>query len=139
MPTPSLCYDDTVQFNVILFSGGVRVWSEFLVEGSPDNAAKARAFLVNVRPDGPTNLFGALMTALSFQDVQTIFLLTDGNPTFGRVVLPSAILVELERVNRDRHVVINTIAAGDVRAEFLAELATRNGGKAVDLTDPRKP
>lgn len=127
--------DDSVQFNIVLFSSGVQVWKEQLTPGSPEVAKEARDYLHGIRPEGPTNLYGALMTALSFQDVQTIFLLTDGDPTFGRVVVPSAILAELERVNRDRHVVINTIAAGDVRADFLADLAVGNGGETVDLTD----
>lgn len=127
--------NDKTLFSVVLFSSDVQVWRELLVPGSQENAAKARAYLERVRPEGPTNLYGALMTALSFQDVQTIFLLTDGDPTFGRILLPEAILAELERANRDRNVVINTIAAGDVRAEFLADLANGNGGAAVDLTD----
>lgn len=127
--------DDTVQFNIVSFSSGVQVWKEQLTPGSPEIAQEARQYLSGIRPEGPTNLYGALMTALSFPEVQTIFLLTDGDPTFGRVVVPSAILAELERVNRDRNVVINTIAAGDVRAEFLADLAVGNGGETVDLTD----
>ncbi|MFK5956001.1 MAG: HEAT repeat domain-containing protein [Planctomycetota bacterium] len=130
--------NDQTQFNIILFSGGVKQWKETLVDGTQENAQEARIFLEDVRPEGPTNLYSALMTALEFEDVQTIFLLTDGDPTFGRVVLPDAILVELERANRDRKVVINTIAAGDVRAEFLAELANDNGGSAVDLTENAK-
>ncbi|MHC4823165.1 MAG: HEAT repeat domain-containing protein [Planctomycetota bacterium] len=130
--------NDKTRFSVVLFSSGVQVWRELLVPGTPENADKARGYLENVRPEGPTNLYGALMTALSFQDVQTIFLLTDGDPTFGRIVMPEAILAELDRVNRDRNVVINTIAAGDVRAEFLADLANDNGGAAVDLTDTKE-
>ena len=132
--TIALLEEDT-RFNIVLFSGGVKSWKLELMPGTKENAEEARIFLEDVRPDGPTNLYAALMTALNFEDVQTIFLLTDGDPTFGRVVLPDAILVELERANRDRKVVINTIAAGDVRAGFLAELANDNGGAAVDLTD----
>jgi len=132
--TISLLNEDT-RFNIILFSGSVRAWKQELAAGTPENAQDARIFLEEVRPDGPTNLYGALMAALTFEEVQTIFLLTDGDPTFGRVVLPDAILMELERANRDRKVVINTIAAGEVRAEFLADLALANGGEAVDLTD----
>lgn len=132
--TIGLLNEDT-KFNIILFSGGVQAWKQELAAGTPENAQDARIFLEEVRPEGPTNLYGALMAALTFEDVQTIFLLTDGDPTFGRVVLPDAILMELERANRDRKVVINTIAAGEVRAEFLAELAAENGGAAVDLTD----
>lgn len=126
--------DEKVQFNIVLFSSGVRVWHENLVPASPGTAQAARRFLADVRPNGPTNLHAALMTALSLDEVQTIFLLTDGDPTFGRIVVPEAILTELERVNRDRNVVIHTIAAGDVRADFLADLASGNGGEAVDLT-----
>lgn len=130
--------DKETRFNIVLFSGGVKPWKEELLAGTPENAQEARLFLENVRPDGPTNLHAALMTALRFEEVQTIFLLTDGDPTSGRVVLPDAILVELKRANRDRKVVINTIAAGAVRAEFLAELASDNGGAAVDLTGSSK-
>ena len=59
--------------------------------------------------------------------------MTDGDPTMGLTV-PDVILAEIEYMNRDRRIQIHTIAAGEVKAEFLADLAAANGGEAVDLT-----
>ena len=59
--------------------------------------------------------------------------MTDGSPSAGEFQMPESILAEIDRINRDRFIQINTIAAGSIRAEFLADLAATNGGKAVDM------
>lgn len=123
------------RFNVVLFSSSVKMWHDDLVTASAENILSAQSFLEQAQPGGGTNLHDALMAALSFNHTQTVYLLTDGNPTIGPVTAPDAILHKLERSNRDRRIRFHTIAAGSVQASFLAELAEANGGKAVDLTD----
>ncbi|MCP4092076.1 MAG: VWA domain-containing protein [Planctomycetes bacterium] len=123
------------QFNVVLFSSSVKMWRNELVSASADNIMSAKGFLEQTQPGGGTNLHSALMASLSFESAQTVYLLTDGNPTIGPMTAPDAILSMLERSNRNRRIRFHTIAAGSVQASFLAELATANGGKAVDLTD----
>jgi HEAT repeat protein/uncharacterized protein YegL len=121
-------------FNIVLFSSGVSIWRDELEIATPDSIEAARVFLDDARAGGGTDLYDALIAALSFEHMQTVFLLTDGAPTIGSITQPAAIVREVERLNRNRRVRIHTIAAGTARADFLAELAAANGGKAVDLT-----
>ncbi|MFT7516980.1 MAG: HEAT repeat protein [Myxococcota bacterium] len=125
-------------FNIVLFSSGVRTWKNKLVASTEENRSAAELWLKQNNPGGATNLFGALSAALSFDEAQTIFIMTDGDPTAGEYQVPESILAEIDRINRDRMVQIHTIAAGNVRAEFLADLAATNGGKAVDLRKNKK-
>jgi hypothetical protein len=125
-------------FNIISFSTGLRVWKDKLVAADDKNRKSAKLWLESTTPGGATNIFGALRAAISFEDVQTIFIMTDGSPSAGEYQLPDSIIAEIERLNRDRIIQINTIAAGNVQASFLADLAAANGGKTVDLTGKNK-
>jgi HEAT repeat protein len=126
------------RFNIVLFSNSVKTWREELVAADADNLLSAQGFLEQAAPGGGTNLHDALMTSLSFAETQTVYLLTDGDPTIGPITAPDAILQKLERSNRNRRIRFHTIAAGSAQASFLAELAVANGGEAVDLTDRMK-
>lgn len=126
--------DTDTDFNVIVFSDRVRVWKDTLMPGNAENIADAIQFLRAARPGGPTNIYESLLGAFEFLETQTIFLMTDGEPTVGPVIETDAIIAEVTHVNRDRRIVINTIAAGQAKREFLEELAAANGGQAVDLT-----
>ena len=125
-------------FNIILFSSGVRAWKSELVESGEKNRLEAQAWLEKTTPGGGTNIYGALTAALAFEEAQTIFIMTDGSPSAGEFQMPESILAEIDRINRDRFIQINTIAAGSIRAEFLADLAAANGGKAVDMRKKAK-
>lgn len=139
--------DTDTDFNLIVFSDRVRVWKDKLVPGDAQNISDAIAFVRETRAGGPTNIFESLTGAFEFLETQTIFLMTDGEPTVGPIIETDAIIAEITHMNRDRRIVINTIAAGQAKAEFLAELAAANGGQAVDLTHlgvgkkapPKKP
>jgi HEAT repeat protein/uncharacterized protein YegL len=126
--------DTDTDFNVIVFSDRVRVWKDTLMPGNAQNIAEAIQFLRATRPGGPTNIYESLLGAFEFLETQTIFLMTDGEPTVGPITETDAIIAEITHVNRDRRIVINTIAAGQAKREFLEELAAANGGQAVDLT-----
>ena len=96
---------------------------------------------------GKTNTYGALMYALGVLDekqrvvgaddyrveVDTVFFLTDGDPTEGRYIDPNDILREVDAANSVRRVVIHVTAVGQINKVFLAELAKQNGGQFVDL------
>jgi hypothetical protein len=93
---------------------------------------------------GKTNTYDALMMALGaagegarskdYQvEVDTIFFLSDGRPTFGRFVDPDDILREVSGANQLRRVVLHTIAIGDFNKHFMERLALDNGGTFVDL------
>ncbi len=110
-------------------------------------------FLNLAVPQGLTNLYGALDLALQVGrgrgkkkwkgryrsrtnplTFDTIYLLSDGAPTTGKVIDPDRILELVDRANAVKKVVIHTISFGDVNnAKFMDELARRNGGKHVHL------
>ena len=98
--------------------------------------------LGKLRPDGGTNIYGALFEGLganqavfgqqSEYEVDEIFLLSDGVPTAGAVEDTDAILRLVEEVNRYQSIRINTVFTGTgVGADFLRKLAEQNGGVFV--------
>ena len=75
-----------------------------------------------------TNVFDTLEAALKDRRIDTIYLLTDGVPTRGRITEPGAILEEIGIQNRLRGVTIHCIAFGE-ESKFLEDLAKQNGGQ----------
>ena len=60
----------------------------------------------------------------------TIFFMTDGVPTDGRIVDPAQILAEITQRNRRLGVVIHCIGVSkEQNAGFLLNLARANGGR----------
>jgi len=96
--------------------------------------------------EGRTNIFDALARAFAISGVgtydrhygtavDTIFLLSDGEPTAGTLTKPHEIRAEISRLNQLRRVVIHTINFGKspTGAGLLRQLAEDNGGTYVDL------
>ena len=97
--------------------------------------------------EGKTNTYGALMSALGIDEekgsesysrdlkseVDTIYFLSDGSPTVGKVIDQDEIRAEVKKANKVRKIVIHTIAIGDFRKNFMKSLAKENGGVYVDL------
>ena len=81
---------------------------------------------------GGTNLYGSLEFAFEDPDVDTIFLLSDGEPSVGDVIDPQLIREVVAERNETRGVVINTIAIG-ADLEVLEWLAEDSGGTHVAL------
>ncbi|MEI2784987.1 MAG: hypothetical protein V9E82_04690 [Candidatus Nanopelagicales bacterium] len=60
--------------------------------------------------------------------VDTIYLLTDGEPSAGRIVAPDDIVDEVKRWNRSRQIVIHCIGLGIVHLGPSKQLAEQSGG-----------
>ena len=120
------------RFDIITFSTRPRLWRPRLVTADRENIDDAKRFLDSNSAFGGTNIYDSLAAALAIKNAQTIYLLTDGDPTVG-VTHPYTIIQRIARLNRDLGAAIHTIAAGEVSGEFLAELAAANGGRSVDL------
>ena len=93
---------------------------------------------------GKTNTWGALAAALEIGegakptedyelDLDTVFFLSDGKPTFGDRIEINEILMGVLEANALRRVVIHTIAIGQFDKSFMERLARENGGVFVDL------
>lgn len=106
----------------------------------------ARAGLVGAAnlEAGKTNSYDALMSGLGVDekkgatddyevDVDTIFFLSDGRPSFGKFIDTADILREVNEANELRRIVIHTIALGEFQKDFMRRLAQENGGVFIDL------
>ncbi|MBM4014521.1 MAG: VWA domain-containing protein [Planctomycetes bacterium] len=127
-------------FDVVLYAGEVRTCFGRPVPADDTGRQAAAAFLDTVLGEG-TNIHGALQAAFALAvaggrspgtappAIDTIFFLTDGQPTAGRVQSPESILREVAAWNRARRLRIHTIGVGaDHDRAFLAELAAMSGG-----------
>ena len=123
--------DQKALFNILTFSGGVDPWLE---DGVQDAGARSRdeakEFVDRLGAMGGTNLYGALRQAFEDPDVDTIFVLSDGEPSTGDVIDPFEIREHVQRWNAERDIEINSIAVGG-SFQILEWLAEDSGGTHV--------
>jgi hypothetical protein len=114
--------------NMISFDATFRPWQKVLQPLRGKGRAKALSYVARITTGSGTNVFDTLEFALKDKRVDTIYLLTDGLPTRGRIKAPAAIIKEIDILNRARGVTIHTIAFG-AESDLLRQLAERNGGQ----------
>jgi HEAT repeat protein len=119
-----------VQVNMVFFDERIEPWRKALVPIRP-NLKEAQALIAKIAPRGSTNIFDALDAAFQLKDADTIYLLSDGEPTNGRIIDTEDILREIRKLNRLRQIVIHTISFG--ASPFLKTLAAQNGGQYVEI------
>ncbi|QDT12550.1 VWA domain-containing protein [Planctomycetes bacterium K23_9] len=120
------------EFGIIFYAETVRQWKKGLVVATPDNKQDAKAFVYRLGFGGSTNTHGALCESMNFDDdLEAVFLLTDGIPSSGAIVHPDHIVNDIVRQNQLRHLKINTIgiAVNSKTKSFLATLAKRCSGE----------
>ncbi|MDB4807260.1 VWA domain-containing protein [bacterium] len=123
---------ETTEFAIMFYETNVRVWRKSLVLATEENKLEAITFIRKLGFGDRTNTYGALRKSLTFdQDLETVFLLTDGQPTIGETVEPKKILVDILGRNRFRHLNFNTIgiAVNPNTEAFLKQLAIGSGGE----------
>jgi hypothetical protein len=130
-------------FNIVVYSGDVKVWKKKMQAATLKNKQAARKYVDRLSPVGATNIFDALVTSMEVAtktgkgkgdgpEADTVFFLTDGKPSHGRIVNPHQILEEITRRNKLMGLVIHTVGVSrDQNAGFLLNLAKRNGGRYV--------
>ena len=114
--------------NMISFDATFRPWQKALQSLKGKGRAKALSYVARIATGSGTNVFDTLEFALKDKRVDTIYLLTDGLPTRGRLTASEAILKEIKLLNRIRGVTIHTIAFG-AESNLLRQLAEQNGGQ----------
>ncbi|XP_029432932.1 von Willebrand factor A domain-containing protein 3A [Rhinatrema bivittatum] len=115
-------------FNLITFADNVAAWRECLAEASDDACHDAVQWVSYVQAHGNTCILQAVQKAFQQQDVQGLYLLTDGKPDTSCHL----VLKEVERLVKDRSVAVHTISfnCSDRTAnEFLKKLAWQTGGR----------
>ncbi len=125
--------DSNALFNVYAFSSGVEKWKE---ESSGTNNADSRAAAIEwvqrLGASGGTNIYDSLELAFADPDVDTIYLMSDGEPTVGAVIDPHRIREDVAFWNRHRKIKIHTVAVGG-NLEILEWLATDSGGRHIKM------
>ena len=114
-------------FNIVKFSERATAWEEALTQCTPEAYEEAVEFNDDLRPGGGTNLVGALDLAFADPEVDTIFVLSDGEPTMGWTTAPDVIRDHVARLNQHRGVVVHAIAIGG-GLQILEHLAADSGG-----------
>ncbi|MBN1442116.1 MAG: HEAT repeat domain-containing protein [Planctomycetes bacterium] len=114
--------------NILTFDATYRAWQKQLQPLAGPGRARALKYVEDIKTGFGTNVFDTLEFALQDKRVDTIYLLTDGLPTRGRITNPDAIVEEIRKQNRLRAVTIHCIAFGE-ESDLLKRLAADNGGE----------
>jgi len=146
--------DPTIGFDLITFRDTVEVWKSQMTLANDAQKRAALAQVASYRASGGTNIYGALQavfdiaqaamedTTHSLQDVDTIFLLSDGAPSDGLIRDTDLLLqyvAERNRTLRLRIHCISLVALGETEAEtFLKKLAALGGGGYTSPATPDK-
>lgn len=131
-------------FNLVHYSTDVERWTKQMQKSSPESRKKATGFIdKELKAIGGTNVYDALREAFRLagiggidkayeSNVDTIFFLTDGEPTQGEVLEPEEILRRVREWNKLSRIVVHTVGVGkDHNSAFLRRLAEENGGMYV--------
>lgn len=113
--------------NVITYATKVEpIWPQ-VRKLNPGNKKELLEAVDKLVPTGGTNIFDTLELAFRDPDIDTIYLLTDGQPTAGRTTDPSQILAEVKRWSRERQIIVHCIGLG-IDSPLLDALAKATGG-----------
>jgi hypothetical protein len=134
--------DDGKKFNLVLFSHAVVRYKPGMVVADKMTRDQAKRFASEWEPSGGTNVHDSLETGFRLAGtsadgktyaslIDTIFFLTDGTPTAGKVQDPARILEAVREWNKYAHIVIHCVGLGAGAETFLKMLAEQNGGQFV--------
>ncbi len=105
------------------------------LEAGKTNTLKALLYAFGIDPDHPPPK--ATVTGFDKSSIKrpldTVYFLSDGRPSVGKIIEPMEILKEVRHYNETYRIVIHTVAIGEFQKEFLRQLAEENGGVFVDL------
>lgn len=141
---------EDVQFSIIFYGARLKVWSSSLKPASSRNKKRAVHWVMEQETIPSTATFEALATAFEIDGVETIYLLSDGDPNVGRFTTPDAICREIRAVNTFRRVRIYTIGfffgevppqyrtqarSTDRTRDFMRRLAKENRGHFAEIDE----
>uniref|UniRef100_A0A452GT63 VWFA domain-containing protein n=1 Tax=Gopherus agassizii TaxID=38772 RepID=A0A452GT63_9SAUR len=119
---------NNARFNLLRFAEDIDTWQEFLVEATDETCHDAVQWVSKLQAHGNTCVLKALQKAFCFQDLEALYVVTDGKPDTSC----SLILKEVEKIRKKETIKIHTISfnCSDRRAnEFLKKLASQTGGR----------
>lgn len=137
--------DPSHAFNLLTFTDDVDRWKRDLVRAEPNARKQAIREVLRYRADGATNVHAALVDVLDMaeraldahaevDDPDTVFLLSDGAPSAGRIRDVDLLLDMVLERNRDLELRFHCIALtrDPISRDFLARLAAMTGGQYVN-------
>lgn len=118
---------DGTRFNIIAFDRRGNRWADELNVLNDPVRAEAAKWVESLSTGGATNVYDALQRAFELEEVDTIYLLSDGQPVGGRIDDPLLLREEVKAWNATRRIPIHTISlGGDV--PLLRRFAEDSGG-----------
>jgi len=120
-------YADGGLFNVVFFDGVVSPWEKKLVKMTKDNREDAMKWAERKRPRGATAIYDSLEFAFAQEGLDTIYLLTDGQPSAGKINNSKRIRELVRQWNAVKHITIHCVAIGGDN-NLLRGLAEDTGG-----------
>ena len=116
-------------FNIVTFGNTIQTWKSSLIPATSGNRNTGAIYVDRLDANGGTPMRAALERAFQFRP-QTLFVLTDGQPTDAST---QDILDLVRQLNGRRATTVHTVGLGpDQDAQFLADLAAQNGGRFVE-------
>ena len=125
---------ETDFFNIVAFDDRMEVFQSKLVQASEANKLDGIRFGYGLSPRGATACYEPLKMGLAASnDLELILFLSDGEPTSGALVDPSAIVAAVTNHNLIQRSTINTLGidARGKHEDFLKNLAENNLGKLL--------
>lgn len=123
---------DGVQFNIVTFASDVSAYEKHLIELNARSRVKALKRIERWSAIGGTAIYDGLVVALRDPEVEAIYLMTDGDPTEGKVVDEDEIRARIAEMTRYREIKIHGVAIGK-RSNLLRGLARDSGGQYVEI------
>ncbi len=121
------------KFNVVFFAGHVDVWEKKLIPATKKGKASFMKKLSRTNAGGGTAVYDAMEAGLGLSaapnrkakhpfadEVDEVFVLSDGAPSMGKILQPTRILKVVEAWNRRAQVRVHAVYLGDekIDAEF---------------------
>jgi len=125
--------DEKDRFNVMFFETGFQLWSDGMTEISKRARKSVEGFIGSQTPRGGTGLYEALERVFTdFEmDVDTIYLLSDGQPNGGAAGVKN-ILESVTEWNQLRQITMHCVSLGG-KVQLLEDLAELTGGEFREL------
>jgi len=117
----------TTRFNMIVFNSSIRKWQRTLALAKPDRKKSAMKFVTKLVAGGATNLWGALEAGMSDKSVDTLVILSDGEPSTGKITDMNVIRKTFLERNRKRMIMLNAIVLNHTSRNLKA-MALLSGG-----------
>ena len=114
--------------NIVGFGTKATAWSDKLQPLDKRRKKAAADFVQALTIQGATNVHDGVKLAFQDEEVDTVFLLTDGYPSAGEIVAPGRLAAAIATWNVGRGIRIHTVAIGGA-SNFLERLAKESGGE----------